>query len=723
MDGRKNLYLGVLLAPYRLDYYNYLHDHMNCEIYFQLRSFDGQLFSTEELERKCTFVPHYLRIRHLGRDRQIVTNLKKVIKLCNPEVIVVPEFSVLAIQVILIKKIFGYKYKIVSQCDDSYDMLEHKGFSRLHGLSRLICMPYLDNLILLDKRAQEWYQARYHKGIFMPLIIDETKQDDSVKREAKNRAEELKSQYGLDSVKTILFVGRLIEVKNPYRLMDACKRLSFPYKLVFVGDGILRQDLEQYADKINANVIFAGRQNGVNLLAWYFAADAFVLPSLLEPFGAVTNEALLCGCNCCISQLAGSACLIDEGENGFICNPQSVEDIAEKITKTCGLPTSESRESKMHYKFEECMNTMIEEMKPLFRVFHVVTRLDLGGGERVAFNIAEAKSKGIESHVVEVVRAESEFSDKIKEELKSYGIKYHTSPVKNNKLAILLFPFWFLFTYLRYCPDVVHTHTEIPDLSMYLFRKISWLFFWIRPKYVRTIHNTQLWNEWKFIGKLVESFYIKHHCNVSISRAVSEMYAKEYGQIDVPLIYNGLPEVEQKPFEHLVEGKKNILFAGRLEPQKGIDTLIAVVKSLKDNPDLHFHIVGNGSQGDKLKEALQGQTNVSMYDKVYGLAHYLGSFDYLFMPSVHEGLVLTCIEASLAHTPAIVNWCAGIDETLPEDWPLRVQGNNVNAFVEIFTTTIFNIDYASLSDKAYQYAKQKFSLENMQKDYAEIYRK
>lgn len=356
------------------------------------------------------------------------------------------------------------------------------------------------------------------------------------------------------------------------------------------------------------------------------------------------------------------------------------------------------------------------------RIFHIVTRLDLGGGERVAFNIAESGTKEMEYHIVEVVHAESEFSDKIKEELRLHRILYHTSPIKNKKLAILLFPFWFLSIYLNSRPKIIHTHTEIPDLALYLFHKLSWLFFWIRPKYVRTIHNTQLWNEWKWIGKLVEPFYIRHKSNVAISKAVGQMYHSTYGQDSLPLIYNGLSEVEQRPFKHLVPGKKNILFAGRLEPQKGIDQLITVVKELEDDTRYHFHIIGNGSQDKKIRTAFGGQPNVSLYDKVYGLAQYLESFDYLFMPSVHEGLVLTCIEASLAHTPTIVNWCAGIDETLPEDWPLRVQDNNTNDFIEIFKNVLNATDYDLLAEKAYQYAKQKFSLSKMQKDYEDFYR-
>lgn len=146
---------------------------MNCNIYFQLKGFEGQLFSTEELEKKCTFIPKYLKITRLMGDRQVVWGLRKLIKENKPEFIMVPEFSFLAMQVILIKKLFGYKYKIISQCDDSYAMLEGKGFSRFHAWSRKLCMPFMDNLILLDSRAQNWYQQHYHKGIFMPLLTDD----------------------------------------------------------------------------------------------------------------------------------------------------------------------------------------------------------------------------------------------------------------------------------------------------------------------------------------------------------------------------------------------------------------------------------------------------------------------------------------------------------------------------------------------------------------------
>ena len=45
-------------------------------------------------------------------------------------------------------------------------------------------------------------------------------------------------------------------------------------------------------------------------------------------------------------------------------------------------------------------------------VFHIITHLDAGGAERVAFNIAKSDNPAIEYHIVEVVHSSSEFSRK-----------------------------------------------------------------------------------------------------------------------------------------------------------------------------------------------------------------------------------------------------------------------------------------------------------------------
>lgn len=361
-------------------------------------------------------------------------------------------------------------------------------------------------------------------------------------------------------------------------------------------------------------------------------------------------------------------------------------------------------------------------MIKFMKVFHIISHFDLGGAEQVAMNIAKSKSKDFQYYLFEVVKGDSSFTVDLKNELNRSNIIHYSSPFKNKKIAICLFWSWFIIRYVIIKPNIIHIHTEIPDLAMWIFRKVAWVFFWIKPKYVRTIHNTELWNEWKGIGRIVERFYNRHNCNIAISLSTQNMYQKTYGG-DLPLIiYNGVEIKEYKTFPNLKNNRINILFAGRLEYQKGIDELITIVTSLKDDERFFFHIIGDGSMKEKLTLAIRGLKNVSLYSKIYGLSNYLNSFDYLFMPSKFEGFGLLSVEASLAHTPTIINSCPGLKETLPQNWELSVENNSIESFLSIFNN-LSKYDYTFLCDKAYSFANTHFSIDKMQKEYERIYKK
>lgn len=354
------------------------------------------------------------------------------------------------------------------------------------------------------------------------------------------------------------------------------------------------------------------------------------------------------------------------------------------------------------------------------RIFHIITHFDIGGAERVAVNIAKSPTVGMEYHLVEVVRGNGEFSQSFIKELHDCGICFHRSYITNNKIAIILFPLWFIYLSLKWKPQIIHTHTEIPDLSIYLWYK---MFGWIFPgtKYVRTIHNTELWNQWPQIGCKVEAFFKKRHANIAISQSTQLCYKQIYGEIP-QIIFNGLQSVKQNKFKYIIANKINILFAGRLEYQKGVDQMIAVVSALKDDSRFYFHVVGSGSMEPKVITAFKGLTNVTVYQKVFGLAQYIGSFDYLFMPSNHEGLALMPIEASLAYTPTIINNCPGLKDTLPEDWPLSINNNSIPGFIELISKKLDKQKYEELAKNAHRFAIERFSLNMMQKKYEELYR-
>ena len=60
-------------------------------------------------------------------------------------------------------------------------------------------------------------------------------------------------------------------------------------------------------------------------------------------------------------------------------------------------------------------------------VFHIISKFDLGGAERVAANIAKSGNDDFEYHVVEVLRGDSSFTHGFLDELQSVGVTCHRS--------------------------------------------------------------------------------------------------------------------------------------------------------------------------------------------------------------------------------------------------------------------------------------------------------
>ncbi len=118
-------------------------------------------------------------------------------------------------------------------------------------------------------------------------------------------------------------------------------------------------------------------------------------------------------------------------------------------------------------------------------------------------------------------------------------------------------------------------------------------------------------------------FFQKFGTNISISDAVSKSYKNIYNVSELPLIFNGVScDIECKVFKYLKDNCLNVLFAGRFEYQKGINELIKVVLALKDNSNYYFHIIGDGSEKEKLIKELSMQSNVSIYPPLFGLSDY-----------------------------------------------------------------------------------------------------
>ncbi len=69
------------------------------------------------------------------------------------------------------------------------------------------------------------------------------------------------------------------------------------------------------------------------LVQYYQQAELFVLPSIFEPFGMTSQEAMACGKPVVASKYGGIKQIINHDENGFLVNPKDSEEFADAIAE------------------------------------------------------------------------------------------------------------------------------------------------------------------------------------------------------------------------------------------------------------------------------------------------------------------------------------------------------------------------------------------------------
>lgn len=107
-------------------------------------------------------------------------------------------------------------------------------------------------------------------------------------------------------------VGRFDPQKNHRFLVEIFEKMPEDARLLLVGDGVLRPDVEQQAETlgIRDRILFTGVRTDVDRLLQ--AMDVFLFPSLFEGLGIVAVEAQAAGLPCLISDGVPMACKATE---------------------------------------------------------------------------------------------------------------------------------------------------------------------------------------------------------------------------------------------------------------------------------------------------------------------------------------------------------------------------------------------------------------------------
>lgn len=171
-----------------------------------------------------------------------------------------------------------------------------------HAVARMVVAASAAGLSMgkLNEEFYRKYNAR--RIIFAPNSVDD-------KRFASTPAtgrSDLLARWGLNGNRpVIMYCGKLYPGKRPLDLTAAVKLLPYEVTTLFVGDGALAERVR--ASLIPGDGAVTGFVNQSELPAYYHAADILVLPSEVETWGLVINEAMAAGVLPVVSDRVGAA--------------------------------------------------------------------------------------------------------------------------------------------------------------------------------------------------------------------------------------------------------------------------------------------------------------------------------------------------------------------------------------------------------------------------------
>ncbi|MGB8849879.1 MAG: glycosyltransferase [Candidatus Acidiferrales bacterium] len=139
----------------------------------------------------------------------------------------------------------------------------------------------------------------------------------------------------------ILYVGRLVSYKGVEYLLRALEKTDA--RAWIIGTGTLRGSLVELARKlgINDRVEFLSDISAADLVAYYHACEALVLPSVTnaEMFGMVQLEAMACRKPVISTNLpTGVPWVNQSGTTGLVVSPSNVAELAGAIQRLLANP-------------------------------------------------------------------------------------------------------------------------------------------------------------------------------------------------------------------------------------------------------------------------------------------------------------------------------------------------------------------------------------------------
>jgi glycosyltransferase involved in cell wall biosynthesis len=279
-----------------------------------------------------------------------IIKLKKIIRKEKIKIVhahwIVPQGLV----AVICKKIFCPKIKIIGTIHGS-DIAKIKNVK----LKKFI-LNNLDSLVVVSNELKnEVNKLNLKKQLeikTIPMGVDDKKFNPSKYQKWIKEKYKIKDSF-------LLFVGRLSKEKGVKYLLRAMPKViekNYKVKLLIIGDGPLKTDLQKEAMKlkISDNVLFLEKIPNDELPPYFATADIFIGPSLREGFGLVFVEALMTKTSVISSNLKTISDIIINDKTGIQINIKDTEKFSNTIINL--LSNKEKRDQLSEKGYEHAKN-------------------------------------------------------------------------------------------------------------------------------------------------------------------------------------------------------------------------------------------------------------------------------------------------------------------------------------------------------------------------------
>jgi glycosyltransferase involved in cell wall biosynthesis len=313
--------------------------------------------------------------------------------------------------------------------------------------------------------------------------------------------------------------------------------------------------------------------------------------------------------------------------------------------------------------------TLVETMLPVaprrletrkIRVVHLVSTLNIGGLEKVVFDLVRCSDK--EAFDVRVLCVG---------EVGALGPDFERLGVPVEGLHLIgqgtIRTGWRLARRLKQLQiDVLHTHNPTPHAVGAIARQLASI-----PVLVHTKHGQNYPGKWqKVLVNRVASWFSDRVVPVSRNAATISETVEGVSRRKISVIHNGIDVAEFASVDTLNLNPLQAIHVARLSRPKDFDTLLKATRLVaRQEPSFELQLVGDGPERqnvERLCDELNLRDNVKMLGFRSDVRALLQSSGLAILSTMREGLSITLLEAMASALPVVATNVGGNPE-LVED--------------------------------------------------------